>query len=135
MGEGTGSKTGKLRCAAQATVDALHALMSDEDRNSLALIDLQTVNVFDTTAVIVALSVDWQNDVQRLVGFCLTDKDPIRAASLAVPYRTQCAPAAVGLVRNGRVVTVCHNCRAWQAIRHNEHIVQRRHRCNRVVVG
>lgn len=81
--DGRRSKTGKLRCTAQAAADALRqAVGADED--AFELLELKTVTVLETTAVIVALSVHHQNETWQLVGFCLTAQHPTRAPALAV---------------------------------------------------
>lgn len=81
--EGMGSRAGELRCAAQASLEALRqAAGADED--AFKLLDVDTVKAFDAPAVIVALSVHHHNETRRLVGFCLAGQDAMRAAALAV---------------------------------------------------
>ncbi len=75
--------TGDLRCAALATVDALHRAMGDVD-NSLELIGARAVRAFDAHVVIVALSFNANGGTRRLVGSFLTDKDLARGAAIAV---------------------------------------------------
>lgn len=73
-----------VRCAAQATVDALRRV-AGTDRATFELLDLKTVEVFDTQAVIIALSVRYQNETRYLVGFSLAgEDDPPQAAGRAV---------------------------------------------------
>ena len=74
---------GDLRCAALATVDALHRAMGDAD-NSLELIGARAVRAFDVHVVIVALSVNADGRTRRLVGSFLADKDLARGAAIAV---------------------------------------------------
>ena len=74
---------GDLRCAALATVDALHRAMGDAD-NSLELIGARAVRGFDAHVVIVALSVNADGRTRRLVGSFLADKDLARGAAIAV---------------------------------------------------
>ncbi|MCH8144410.1 MAG: hypothetical protein IIA55_06805 [Gemmatimonadetes bacterium] len=75
--------SGDLRCAALATVDALHRAMGDAD-NSLELIGARAVRAFDAHVVIVALSVNADGRTRRLVGSFLADKDLARGAAIAV---------------------------------------------------
>ncbi len=74
---------GDLRCAALATVDALHKAMGDTD-NSLELIGARAVRAFDAHVVIVAMSVNANGRTRRLVGSFLADKDLARGAAIAV---------------------------------------------------
>lgn len=74
---------GDLRCAALATVDALHKAMGDID-NSLELIGARAVRAFDAHVVIVALSVNANGRTRRLVGSFLAEKDLARGAAIAV---------------------------------------------------
>ncbi len=80
--EGAGLE-GELRCAALAAGDAL-GRVAGTDRATFELLDLKTVEVFDTSAVIIALSVHYQNETQYLVGFSLAEEEPPQAAVRAV---------------------------------------------------
>jgi hypothetical protein len=80
--EGLGSETGVLRCAAQACVDALGGAVDGKLR--LELLGVKAVRAFDSTVVIVALLVEGETAPRRVVGSCLTEDDPPRAAALAV---------------------------------------------------
>ena len=81
--EGTGSDR-EVRCAAEATGDALRHLVGTE-RSAFEVLDLQQVIVHWTPAVIVALSARWQNESRTLAGFSLTRRDdPPHAAVRAV---------------------------------------------------
>ena len=68
-------------CATSVT-NALHAL--DASMTIEVNLEAKTVTVLETTAVIVALSVQHQNETLQLVGFCLTAQHPTRAPALAV---------------------------------------------------
>ncbi len=74
---------GDLRCAALATVDALHKAMGDAD-NSLELIGARAVKAFDAHVVIVALSVKANGGTRRVVGSFLAENDLARGAAIAV---------------------------------------------------
>lgn len=82
--DGLGSETGVLRCSAQACVDALAGAVGGA--LSFELLGVKAVRAFDATVVIVALLVDDEGGQapRRVVGSCLTEDDPPRAASLAV---------------------------------------------------
>lgn len=82
--EGLGSDTGVLRCAAQACVDALGGAVGGVLR--FELLGVKAVRAFDATVVIVALLLEGEGDTvpRRVVGSCLTEDDPPRAAALAV---------------------------------------------------
>jgi hypothetical protein len=72
-----------LRCAAMATIDALHQAMKPED-GRFSLIGVHAVKAFDAIVVIVALLVGREQAPRRLVGSYLAEEDPTRAASIAV---------------------------------------------------
>ncbi len=74
---------GDLRCAALATVDALHRVMGDAD-NSLELVGARAVKAFDAHVVIVALSVNANGGTRRLVGSFFAENDLARGAAIAV---------------------------------------------------
>ncbi len=81
--EGSGSDQ-EVRCAADATADALRHLVGTE-RSAFKVLDLQSLAVLEVPAVIVALSARWQNESQTLAGVSLTKKDgPPHAAVRAV---------------------------------------------------
>ncbi len=69
--------------AAQAAVDAL-ASVPVTDGADFKLLNLTTIEVFGNPAVIIALSVHFQEDWLYLVGFSLAEKDPPKAAVWAV---------------------------------------------------
>ncbi len=74
----------EARCAAKAAGDALRHLVGTE-RSAFMVLDLQSITVLAVPAVIVALSVRWQDESQTLAGFSLTrGDDPPHAAVRAV---------------------------------------------------
>ena len=74
----------EVRCAAEATADALRHFVGTE-RSAFEILDLQILTVLKVPAVIVALSARWQNESQTLAGFSLTrSDDPPHAAVRAV---------------------------------------------------
>ncbi len=74
----------EVRCAAEATADALRHLVGTE-RSAFKVLDLQSLAVLEVPAVIVALSARWQDESQTLAGFSLTKSDdPAHAAIRAV---------------------------------------------------
>ncbi len=80
--EGLGSRTGELRCAAEAATEALRAAV--DERLSLELLGVKAVRAFDSTVVIVSLACHNGVPATRLVGSCLSDDDEHRCAALAV---------------------------------------------------
>ncbi|MCZ6915765.1 MAG: hypothetical protein O7I93_03220 [Gemmatimonadetes bacterium] len=72
-----------LRCAALATIDALHQAMRPSD-GRFELIGVHAVKAFDAIVVIVALLVGRDQAPRRLVGSYLAEEDPTRAAAIAV---------------------------------------------------
>ncbi len=80
--EGAGLE-GELRVAAQAAVDALISVAGTGGA-TFKLLNLTTIEVFGTPAVLIALSVHFQEDWLYLVGFSLAEKDPPQAAAKAV---------------------------------------------------
>ena len=84
VGRAEGSGLDEVRCAAEATADALRHLVGTE-RSAFKVLDLQSLAVLEVPAVIVALSARWQNESQTLAGVSLTRKDgPPHAAVRAV---------------------------------------------------
>lgn len=84
--EGLASQAGELRCAAQATVDALAKAV--KGAMAFELLGVKAVRAFDATVVIVSLTVQGEGRGQRLVGSYLTDTDFARGAALAVLHAT-----------------------------------------------
>jgi hypothetical protein len=85
--EGLASQAGELRCAAQATVQAL----SEAVRGAVGfeLLGVKAVRAFDANVVIVSLAVQGEQRGQRLVGSYLSDGEEFaRGAALAVLHAT-----------------------------------------------
>ncbi len=86
----------EIRGAAQATVYALvHALGTD--RSTFELLDIQTVQVFGGLAAVVALSVNYQNETQDVVGFSVVKEHAAHAAVCAVLNGTNRCVQRIGL--------------------------------------
>lgn len=74
----------EVRCAGEATADALRHLVGPE-QSAFEVLDLKRLTVHSIPAVVVALSARWQNESQTLAGFSLTrSDDPAHAAVRAV---------------------------------------------------
>lgn len=80
--EGSGTKAGGLRCAAQAATEALQQSAGTKLR--LELLGVKAVRAFDSTVVIVSLTCHNNRPATRLVGSCLGDRDVNRCGALAV---------------------------------------------------
>ncbi len=80
--EGKGTETVALRCAAQATVDAIQKVVDPE--RSFELLGVKSVHAFDTVIVIVSVGVTGPEGRRRLVGTFVADKGAERAAAVAV---------------------------------------------------
>ena len=78
---GDASPTGKLECAARASVDALRQALHN---NLLKFKDLKVVEAFRGEAVLVSVSLGQGEKTQDLVGFCYAPADSSKAAALAV---------------------------------------------------
>ena len=75
MGRAEGSGLDEeVRCAAEATGDALRHLLGTE-RSAFEVLDLQSVTVLEVPAVVVALYARWQSQSQTLAGISLTRSD------------------------------------------------------------
>ena len=74
---------GELRCAALATVDAIHRTASEYER-ILELIGASAVKAFDATVVIVSLWARLGGGKRRLVGSYIAEDDMAKGAVLAV---------------------------------------------------
>ncbi len=70
-----------LRCAAEATGDALRHLVGTE-RCAFEVLDLQRLTVLKVPAVVVALSAHWRNESRTLAGFSLTRDDDLPHAAV-----------------------------------------------------
>jgi hypothetical protein len=79
--EGLGSQTGELRCAAEATVEALEQAV--DGKVKLELLGVKAVRAFDAVVVIVSLSCH-NGKAQRVVGSYLSEDELPRGAALAV---------------------------------------------------
>ncbi|MCZ6750683.1 MAG: hypothetical protein O7E51_02510 [Acidobacteria bacterium] len=71
----------EVRCAAEATGDALRHLVGTE-RSAFEVLDLRKFTVLDVPAVIVALSAHWQNESKTLAGFSLAREDDLPPAAV-----------------------------------------------------
>ena len=80
--EGRGSPTGELRCAAQATTEALQEAVGE--KLTFELLGVKAVRAFDATVVIVSLACHNGVPSTRLVGSCLSEDEFQRCAALAV---------------------------------------------------
>ncbi len=74
---------GELRCAALATVHAIHQTASESER-ILELIGARAVKAFDATVVIVSLWARLGGGKRRLVGSYIAEDDEAKGAALAV---------------------------------------------------
>ncbi|HET9152451.1 MAG TPA: hypothetical protein VFN83_12145 [Gemmatimonadales bacterium] len=86
LSEGLASQNGELRCAAEATVQALEGAV--HRTLTFELLGVKAVRAFDATVVIVSLSVNGDGRTQRVVGSYLTDDDFARGSALAVLHAT-----------------------------------------------
>jgi len=80
--EELGSQAGELRCAAQATLNAMEQAMGAD--TAFSLLGVKAVRAFDATVVIVSLSTRTSERTTRLVGSYITEQPPPRGAALAV---------------------------------------------------
>ncbi len=74
---------GELRCAALATVDAIHQTAGETER-ILELIGARAVKAFDATVVIVSLWARLGGGKRRLVGSYLAEDGDAKGAVIAV---------------------------------------------------
>lgn len=81
--QGINSPSGILRCSAEAAISALDELVI-EYGISLDLLGVKSIRAFDSVVVIVSLTSNMDNKVQRLVGSCIIQEDAPRGAALAV---------------------------------------------------
>ena len=84
VGKATGqsSELGDLRCAADATIDAIERF--SENAIELELIGVKALRAFDANIVIVSLEVKRGEGPRRLLGSYLAEQDAIRASVIAV---------------------------------------------------
>ena len=80
--EGPDSPQGQLRCAAEATANALEA--ATDGRVQLEVLAVRAVDGFDTVIVVVSIGSRVEERLERLVGSCLIKGQPTRGAVLAV---------------------------------------------------
>jgi hypothetical protein len=80
--EGLGSRTGQLRCAAEAATRALRQAVAG--RMSFELLGVKAVRAFDAMVIIVSLSQHNADLARRLVGSCLSEESENRCAAMAV---------------------------------------------------
>jgi hypothetical protein len=80
--EGDASRRGRLRCAAEATAQAIESAVPSQ--LALTVLAVKLVETVDTVLVIVSLSSRGDQDGERLVGSCLVKERPDRSAALAV---------------------------------------------------
>ena len=80
--DGMATQAGELRCAAEATANALQEVAGDTLR--FELLGVKAVKAFDSSVVIVSLSMRKTGPATRLVGSCLVDDDLPRGAARAV---------------------------------------------------
>lgn len=78
--EGSSSAVADLRIAADAAARALQAYLAEGPK--VDLVGVKLVRGFDADVAIV--SVRYGSQPGQLVGCCLADRDPVRAAALAV---------------------------------------------------
>lgn len=79
--QGHGSEAGELRCAAQACLNALTAVIRG---TAFELLGVKAVRAFDSSVVIVSLATLGQERSPRLVGSYLAEADLPKGAALAV---------------------------------------------------
>jgi hypothetical protein len=80
--EGVSSEVGVLRCAAEATSQALEAAV--DGRVQLELLGITTIKAFDTVVVVASLASRFSDHTQRVVGSSVIDGNPAGAAVRAV---------------------------------------------------
>ncbi len=80
--EGEASQRGRLRCAAEATAQAIEGATTDQ--LELTVLAVKLVETIDAVIVVVALASQASPDGQRMVGSCPVQGQPDRSAVLAV---------------------------------------------------
>lgn len=80
--EGDASQRGRLRCAAEATAQAIEGAAEGELK--LTVLAVTLVETVDAVLVLVALASRAKQDGERLVGSCLVKGGEDRSAALAV---------------------------------------------------
>ncbi len=79
---GEGSGRGEIRCAAEATAQAL--MQASEGKINLEVLAVKAVEGFDTVIVVVSLASQVGDVAERLVGSCLIRGQAPKGAVLAV---------------------------------------------------
>ena len=80
--EGEASQRGRLRCAAEATAQAIEGATAEQ--LELTVLAVKLVETIDAVIVVMALASPANQDGQRMVGSCLVQGQPDRSAVLAV---------------------------------------------------
>ncbi len=80
--EGEASQRGRLRCAAEATAQAIEGATADQ--LELTVLAVKLVETIDAVIVVMALASQADQDGERMVGSCLVQGQPDRSAVLAV---------------------------------------------------
>jgi hypothetical protein len=96
--EGKGAETVALRCAAEATVDAIQQVV--ESGRSFELLGVKSVHAFDSVIVIVSVGVTDQDGRRRFVGTYVADHGAERAAAVAVLNATNRYVASDAVMRS-----------------------------------
>ena len=96
--EGKGTETVALRCAAQASVDAIQQVV--ESGRSFELLGVKSVHAFDSVIVIVSVGVTDQDGRRRFVGTYVAEQGAERAAAVAVLNATNRYVANDSVVRS-----------------------------------
>lgn len=78
-----GGAPADLRCVAEAAARALCQAVGAPD-NIVTVHGVETVDTFGQEAVVVSLAANEAKGARPLMGFCLTGRDKLRAAALAV---------------------------------------------------
>ncbi len=82
-GAGANGAPADLRCVAEAAARALCQAVGAPD-NIVTVHGVETVDTFGQEAVVVSLAANEAKGPRPLMGFCLTGRDRLRAAALAV---------------------------------------------------
>lgn len=79
---GLGSDAGALRCAAEATLQAIERAVSE--RVTFELLGVKAIRAFDAVVIIVSISTHGDGPPHRLVGSYLAEENSARGAAVAV---------------------------------------------------
>ena len=80
--EGEASQHGRLRCAAEATAQAIKSAAPSQ--LELTVLTVKLIETVDAVLVVVSLASPANKEGQRLVGSCLVEEQPDRSAVFAV---------------------------------------------------